>query len=203
MLLGTTPGCPPPSRCYECSGQPGARMALLIGLVPSFVLMNHEQVGTLGVPRVLIHGARRRGIYRGNHPLTSAWCSRSFLPFPALWRVYPRPRAQPTTHTSLPLPSKQIQATHQYIPRPTKRHKYEGEKGSRKNIPPAAMARPGFCHVLASVLLLAATVLFIVASVSAPVVNGLGVLVVRLPREVRGDTVTFGTFGHCVENGDE
>ena len=56
---------------------------------------------------------------------------------------------------------------------------------------------------MASVLLLAAMILFIVASVSAPVVNSMGILVVRLPREVRGDTVTFGTFGHCVENGDK
>lgn len=65
------------------------------------------------------------------------------------------------------------------------------------------MTRPGFCHILASVLLLAATILFIVASVSAPVVNSMGILVVRLPRDVQGDTVTFGSFGHCVENGDK
>ncbi|MBE3048378.1 hypothetical protein IMZ48_38920 [Candidatus Bathyarchaeota archaeon] len=64
----------------------------------------------------------------------------------------------------------------------------------------SAMAA-SICHIAASVLLLASTVLLIVASISAPVVNNIGILVVRLPDGAQGDEITFGTFGHCIENG--
>lgn len=195
----------PPPRCHESSGQPGARMVLLIGLVSSFVLVNHEQMkGALGSTKGSDSRGTPLGVYTGATTPSLSWCSRSFPPSPALRRVYPRPCAQSTTQNLTPTSIKTNSSHLPVSPQAYQKGRHEEKKGTERNVPPAAMARPGFCHVLASVLLLAATVLFIVASVSAPVVNGLGVLVVRLPREVRGDTVvTLGTFGHCVENGDE
>lgn len=61
--------------------------------------------------------------------------------------------------------------------------------------------RAAACHIPAAILLLAATILLIVASISAPVVNNIGMLVVRLPENARGNDLIFGTFGHCVEHG--
>ena len=61
--------------------------------------------------------------------------------------------------------------------------------------------RAAVCHIPASILLLAATILLIVASISAPVVNHIGILVVKLPENAKGDELIFGTFGHCIEHG--
>lgn len=61
--------------------------------------------------------------------------------------------------------------------------------------------RAAACHIPASILLLAATILLIVASISAPVVNHIAILVVRLPEDASGEELIFGTFGHCVEHG--
>lgn len=72
---------------------------------------------------------------------------------------------------------------------------------SNKN-QPAAMAG-SICHIAASVLLLAASILLLVASISAPVVNHIGILVVKLPEDAKGDEITFGTFGYCIEHGGD
>lgn len=168
-------------------------------LVSSFVLVNHEQrKGTLGGTE----DTDSRGtpswvcIYRSNCLLTFVVC-RSFLLFTVPRCVYLHLRRH-TTKSSRSL-SKYIQISNDisiYLQK-------DADTRKQGDVLLATMARPGFCHIVASVLLLAATILFIVATVSAPVVNSMGILVVRLPREVRGDTVTFGTFGHCVENGDK
>ncbi|KAK8049208.1 pH-response regulator protein palI/RIM9 [Apiospora phragmitis] len=66
------------------------------------------------------------------------------------------------------------------------------------------MARTGFFHHIGSFLLLAATVLLIVTCISAPVVNHLSVLKVRIndANEQDRGTIDFGTFGYCVDNVD-
>ena len=63
--------------------------------------------------------------------------------------------------------------------------------------------KPIICHAPAAIALLAATVLLIIATISAPVVNHIGFVVVRLPEDARGDEIIFGTFGYCVEHGAE
>ncbi|OBT64398.1 hypothetical protein VE03_05711 [Pseudogymnoascus sp. 23342-1-I1] len=53
----------------------------------------------------------------------------------------------------------------------------------------------GFFRHLASFLLLAACVLLIITTITAPVVKDLAILRVNLQN---GDTVNFGTFGYCI-----
>lgn len=62
------------------------------------------------------------------------------------------------------------------------------------------MAVTGFFHHIGSFFLLAATVLLIVTSISAPVVNDLGLLKVTLSNATSDhwSQVSFGTFGYCV-----
>ncbi|KAH7026022.1 SUR7/PalI family-domain-containing protein [Microdochium trichocladiopsis] len=56
-------------------------------------------------------------------------------------------------------------------------------------------------HYLGSFLLLAATVLFVISSISAPVVNRISMMTVYLGGNAdRSPSVTFGTFGWCVQN---
>ena len=61
----------------------------------------------------------------------------------------------------------------------------------------------GFFHHVGSFLLLAATVLLVVTSISAPTVKHLSVLRVEIDGGLtdRGNpAVTFGTFGWCLQN---
>jgi len=59
-----------------------------------------------------------------------------------------------------------------------------------------------FCHMIGSFLLLIATILLIVTSITAPVVNKLGIITVDLGEDSRaGKEVSFGTFGWCVQDG--
>ncbi|EPE10189.1 ph-response regulator [Ophiostoma piceae UAMH 11346] len=62
------------------------------------------------------------------------------------------------------------------------------------------MARTGFFHHIGSFFLLAATVLLIVVSISAPVVNDIALLKVKLSNATddHRSALTFGTFGYCV-----
>ncbi|KFY71842.1 hypothetical protein V499_07988 [Pseudogymnoascus sp. VKM F-103] len=53
----------------------------------------------------------------------------------------------------------------------------------------------GFFHHLGSFLLLAACVLLIITTITAPVIKNLAILRVDLQN---GDTVNFGTFGYCI-----
>ena len=53
----------------------------------------------------------------------------------------------------------------------------------------------GFFHSVGAFLLLAACVLLIITTVSAPVVNHIYLLKVVLPS---GDQVNFGSFGYCI-----
>lgn len=67
------------------------------------------------------------------------------------------------------------------------------------------MARTGFFRHIGTFLLLSATVLLIVTSISAPVVHKLALLKVEIGGDDRaGDptTVAFGTFGYCENNVD-
>lgn len=57
----------------------------------------------------------------------------------------------------------------------------------------------GFLHHIGTFLLLSATVLLIVTCISAPVVNDIALLKVELGDSGRS-TVSFGTFGYCVNN---
>ncbi|KAI1764198.1 pali-domain-containing protein [Hypoxylon sp. FL1150] len=63
------------------------------------------------------------------------------------------------------------------------------------------MKQTGFFHHIGSFLLLAATVLLVITTISAPVVNKISMLKVNLYDQASGDrnpTITFGTFGWCV-----
>lgn len=71
------------------------------------------------------------------------------------------------------------------------------------------MARTGFIHHIGTFFLFAATVLLIITDISAPVVSDISILKVELGTTSRSDlfddndgipTITFGTFGYCVEN---
>lgn len=55
-----------------------------------------------------------------------------------------------------------------------------------------------FFHHIGTFLLLAATALLIVVTVTAPVVNNLSILKIDLPSGSIGDRLTFGTFGYCL-----
>ncbi|KAK1771058.1 pali-domain-containing protein [Phialemonium atrogriseum] len=62
------------------------------------------------------------------------------------------------------------------------------------------MARTGFFHHVGTFLLFAATVLLIITCISAPVIKDIAILKVDLGDKQSSDhsTVTFGTFGYCV-----
>ncbi|OLN85632.1 putative membrane protein [Colletotrichum chlorophyti] len=62
------------------------------------------------------------------------------------------------------------------------------------------MAVTGFIHHFGTFLLLAATVLLVVTSISAPVVNNISILTVKLGGSQSGE-ITFGTFGYCIRGG--
>lgn len=64
------------------------------------------------------------------------------------------------------------------------------------------MAVTGFFHHIGTLLLLVATALLIVTTISAPVVNDIGLLKVQLSNATNDhwSEVTFGTFGYCVIN---
>lgn len=64
------------------------------------------------------------------------------------------------------------------------------------------MARTGIVHHIGTFLLFAATILFLITSISSPVVNDIGILKVKLTNGTHNaqSAVTFGTFGHCVLN---
>jgi hypothetical protein len=64
------------------------------------------------------------------------------------------------------------------------------------------MAVTGFFHHIGTFLLLVATVLLIITSITAPVVNDLGLMKVKLSNATNDhySEVSFGTFGYCVLN---
>lgn len=64
------------------------------------------------------------------------------------------------------------------------------------------MAVTGFIHHIGTFLLLVATILLIITSISAPVVNDIGLLKVKLSNATNDhySEVSFGTFGYCVLN---
>ncbi|KAK7739201.1 hypothetical protein SLS53_005838 [Cytospora paraplurivora] len=64
------------------------------------------------------------------------------------------------------------------------------------------MAVTGFFHHIGTFLLLATTVLLIITTISAPVVNDIGLLKVTLSNATSNhySQVSFGTFGYCYLN---
>ncbi|GAB1313941.1 Actin cortical patch SUR7/pH-response regulator pali [Madurella fahalii] len=66
------------------------------------------------------------------------------------------------------------------------------------------MALTGFFHHIGTFLLFSATVLLIITCISSPVVNDISLLTVELGGDAAEDhsTVTFGTFGYCINNVD-
>ncbi|EFX03556.1 pal1-like protein [Grosmannia clavigera kw1407] len=66
--------------------------------------------------------------------------------------------------------------------------------------PLSTMARTGFFHHIGTFLLFAACILLLVTSISAPTVNRLSLLKVRLGNatEAHRSALTFGSFGYCI-----
>lgn len=64
------------------------------------------------------------------------------------------------------------------------------------------MGRTGFFHHIGSFFLLAATVLLVVVSISAPVVDDIALFKVKLANATddHSSALNFGTFGYCVVN---
>ena len=64
------------------------------------------------------------------------------------------------------------------------------------------MARTGIFHHVGTFLLLVATALLLVTTITAPVVNDIAILKVNLGNRTSGarSAVSFGTFGYCVLN---
>ncbi|MCJ1341565.1 hypothetical protein MMC09_006861 [Bachmanniomyces sp. S44760] len=62
------------------------------------------------------------------------------------------------------------------------------------------MARTSPTHWVGVFFLLAATVLLVITSISAPVIGDIAILKVMLTNktDLRNSSVTFGTFGHCI-----
>lgn len=77
------------------------------------------------------------------------------------------------------------------------------ENNNAKEKELATMARTGFIHHIGSFLLLVATVLLIVTSISAPTVHNLSMLRIEIDGSVANrdnPVITLGTFGWCVQN---
>ncbi|TDZ26241.1 pH-response regulator protein palI/RIM9 [Colletotrichum orbiculare MAFF 240422] len=64
------------------------------------------------------------------------------------------------------------------------------------------MAVTGFIHHFGTFLLLVATVLLAITSISSPVVNNISILTVKLGDGQGADSITFGTFGYCFRGGN-
>lgn len=64
------------------------------------------------------------------------------------------------------------------------------------------MAVTGFIHHIGTFLLFTATILLIITTITAPVVNDIGILKVTLSNATNDhySEVSFGTFGYCVLN---
>lgn len=64
------------------------------------------------------------------------------------------------------------------------------------------MAVTGFFHHIGTFLLFVAAILLIITSITAPVVNDLGMMKVSLSNATNDhySEVSFGTFGYCVLN---
>lgn len=62
------------------------------------------------------------------------------------------------------------------------------------------MAATGIFHHVGTFLIFAAAVLLLITTISAPVINDIAILKVKLTNSssIRHSSVTFGTFGHCV-----
>ncbi|KAI3535749.1 pH-response regulator [Colletotrichum abscissum] len=65
------------------------------------------------------------------------------------------------------------------------------------------MAVTGFIHHFGTFLLLVATILLVITSISAPVVHNISLLTVNLGDTSAGNEITFGTFGYCVRGGSD
>lgn len=62
------------------------------------------------------------------------------------------------------------------------------------------MAVTGFFHHIGTFFLFVAAILLVITSISAPVVNNIGLLKVDLGNatSAHASEVSFGTFGYCV-----
>lgn len=60
----------------------------------------------------------------------------------------------------------------------------------------------GFFHHVGTFLLFCATIFLLITTISAPVINNIGLLTVNLPDgSDKGSEVSFGTFGYCLQDG--
>jgi hypothetical protein len=64
------------------------------------------------------------------------------------------------------------------------------------------MAATGLFHHIGTFLLFAATILLLVTTISSPVINNISILNVQLTNSsnLRHSSVTFGTFGYCIND---
>ncbi|TEY44890.1 hypothetical protein BOTCAL_0342g00140 [Botryotinia calthae] len=62
----------------------------------------------------------------------------------------------------------------------------------------------GFLHHIGTFLLFASSILLLITTISAPVINDIGILKVKLTNgtDSHNSVVSFGTFGYCVLNVD-
>lgn len=62
------------------------------------------------------------------------------------------------------------------------------------------MAKTGIFHHVGTFLIFAAAILLLITTISAPVINDIGILKVTLTNrsDTHNSSVSFGTFGHCV-----
>lgn len=58
----------------------------------------------------------------------------------------------------------------------------------------------GFFHHIGTFLLFCATIFLLITTISAPVINSIGLLTVNLPDGAKGSEVSFGTFGYCLQD---
>lgn len=61
------------------------------------------------------------------------------------------------------------------------------------------MAKTGLFHHIGTLLIFAATILLLITCISAPVVNDIGILKVKLDvfNDGHQSVVSFGSFGYC------
>lgn len=61
------------------------------------------------------------------------------------------------------------------------------------------MAKTGFFHHIGTFLLFAASILLLITTISAPVINDIGILKVTLTNQSNShnSSINFGTFGYC------
>ncbi|TAQ88099.1 hypothetical protein B7494_g3557 [Chlorociboria aeruginascens] len=113
----------------------------------------------------------------------------------------PQTPAPPQRHTSTPIQDFDVgsaesdDGSHTFLVSPSPANCGATSTKERCCFAPPLMAATGFVHHIGTFLLFAATVLLIITTISAPVVNDIALLKVKLQNSTH---VSFGTFGYCL-----